>query len=207
MVRTTTLGLMLSLLLIVGGSSNYSIAGSKQKSDSAQTETVQKLIIASGDVALDLDLNQFEDNQASVEKASRATLHMALAPDSFFTIIVNNDLFRASLPGSVGLIAQNTANLPAPLSTALNHLALDRRPTDEAFELVLRDANSGFVFFNIEGQHANYEAANSSFSINEGRLLVSKEFAQQLGHSSLEGHSLETRRRPSSMLSELFAAA
>ena len=45
----------------------------------------------------------------------------------------------------------------------------------------MRDAKTGFTFFNIEGHHYNYDAAAKSLSITNGRLLVSKEFANALG--------------------------
>ena len=48
----------------------------------------------------------------------------------------------------------------------------------------MRDAKTGFTFFNIEGHQYNYDAAAKSLSITNGRLLVSKEFANALGRPS-----------------------
>ena len=45
----------------------------------------------------------------------------------------------------------------------------------------MRDAKTGFIFFNIQGHQYNYDAAAKSLSITNGRLLVSKEFANALG--------------------------
>ena len=45
----------------------------------------------------------------------------------------------------------------------------------------MRDAKTGFTFFNIEGHQYDYDAAAKSLSITNGRLLVSKEFANALG--------------------------
>ena len=86
------------------------------------------------------------------------TLRFALAPDSFFTIVVTNDVLRGPLPGSMGLIPQNTANLPALLSASFHQLVLEKMQSDEAYELVVRDSKSGFVFFNVEGHQYDYDA-------------------------------------------------
>ena len=45
----------------------------------------------------------------------------------------------------------------------------------------MRDANTGFTFFNVTRGDYNYDAAAKSLSITNGRLLVSKEFANTLG--------------------------
>ena len=56
----------------------------------------------------------------------------------------------------------------------------DPKP-DEADDLVLRDSKSGFVFFNVAGHHYDYDATARVLHINDGRLLISREFAGQLG--------------------------
>ena len=115
------------------------------------------------------------------------TLRFALAPDSFFTIAVTNDVFRASHPGSIGLIPQSAANLPALLNASVQQLILEKKQSGEAYELVVRDSKSGFVFFNVEGHSYEYDASKHLFSIQNGRLLVSEEFAAGLGRPSEAG--------------------
>ena len=51
----------------------------------------------------------------------------------------------------------------------------------------MRDGNTGFTFFNVEGHQYDYDAAAQSLSITNGRLLVSKEFANALGRPSDAG--------------------
>ena len=51
----------------------------------------------------------------------------------------------------------------------------------------MRDSNTGFTFFNVEGDQYNYDAKSQSFSITNGRLLISKEFANALGRPSDTG--------------------
>ena len=51
----------------------------------------------------------------------------------------------------------------------------------------MRDSKTGFTFFNIEGGQYDYDAAARSLGITDGRLLVSKEFANALGRPSDAG--------------------
>ena len=51
----------------------------------------------------------------------------------------------------------------------------------------MRDAKTGFVFFNIEGNLYDYDANAQLLTITEGRLLVSEEFANALGRPSDAG--------------------
>ena len=186
MLKTTLTGLVLPLLLLFGSSSDNSATQVKQKSTAIQIETVKKMVVTTGSAAMDVDLNRLND-ASSAEEANLETLRFALAPDSFFTIVVTNDLFRTPLPGSMGLIPQNTANLPALLSASFHQLALEKKQSGDAYDLVVRDSKSGFVFFNVEGQSYDYDASNHLFSIRDGRLLVSEEFAAGLGRPSEAG--------------------
>ena len=45
--------------------------------------------------------------------------------------------------------------------------------------MAVRDGKTGFVFFNIEGHLYDYDPAAHSFSLNEGRLLVSARVCEQ----------------------------
>jgi hypothetical protein len=49
------------------------------------------------------------------------------------------------------------------------------------------DSKTGFTFFNVEGGNYNYDADAQSLSITNGRLLISKEFANALGSPSDAG--------------------
>ena len=128
MLRSTLTVFMLPLLLLLGSSSDNSAARVKQKSKEIQTETIEKLIVSSGNATIDVDLNRLNDAGLPSRSGAKAgsasdqskleTLHFALAPDSFFTIVVTNDVLRGPLPGSLALIPQNAANLPALLSAS-----------------------------------------------------------------------------------------
>ncbi len=109
---------MLPLLLLFCNSSQNSVAGSKQKSPDAQSGTLEKMIVASGSVAMDVDLNRL--NGVNSATAKRETLRFAVAADSFFPVLVFNDVLRGAEPGSIALIPQNSATLPAALSASLS---------------------------------------------------------------------------------------
>ena len=191
MLRSILTVFMLPMLLLLASSSDNSAAREKQKSADIQVETVEKLIVASGSATLDLDLDRLNDAGlpsrseakagSTTEKSTLETLHFALAPDSFFTIVVTNDVLRTPLPGAAGLIPQNAANLPPLLSASFHQLVLENMLSDDAFALVVRDSKTGFIFFNIEGYEYDYDAGARSLKIKGGRLLVSEDFAKQLG--------------------------
>jgi hypothetical protein len=178
---------LLPLLLLFSYGPNHSVARRSQKSPERDTGTLEKMIVANGSAAMDLDLNRLN----GLESGSRmTTLRFALVPDSFFTVLVFNNDLRGPLPSSIGLTPQNVAALPATLNASYQQLVIESMPWGEPFELVVRDGKSGFVFFNIEGQAFDYEANDHFLSTQTGRLLLSKEFATALGRPSDAGSAV-----------------
>jgi hypothetical protein len=110
--------LMLPLILLFCNSSQNSVAGSKQKSSESQTGTLEKMIVADGSVSMDIDLNRLNGISSATQKLE--TLHFVVKPNSFFTILVFNDLLRAAESGSMGLIPQNTTDIPVPLNASVS---------------------------------------------------------------------------------------
>src|SRR5438067_3467259 len=163
--------------------------------DQGGAGTLQKMIVKSGNVTMDLDLNGLNGSSSLV--ARPVTLQFAVAADSFFPILTFNDQLRGPVPGSMALIPQNTSsagfdapgysNLPAALGASLKQLVVEKLPTGEAFDLAVRDSNTGFTFFNVEGHQYDYDANAQALSITDGRLLISKEFANALGRPSDAG--------------------
>src|SRR5438445_10852698 len=155
----------------------------------APTGTLQKMIVESGSVTIDLDLNGFNGNSSLV--ARPATLQFAVGANSFFSILVFNNLLRGPEQGSMTLVpaAVNAPgySLPGTLGASLHQLLIEKLPSDRGHDLAVRDADTGFTFFNVEGHQYNYDAKAQSLSITNGRLLVSKEFAKALGHPSDAG--------------------
>jgi hypothetical protein len=131
-------------------------------------------------------------------------LQFVVGANSFFPVLVFNDLLRGLEPGSMALVPQagvNTvagigdagvnapgySNLPAALTASLKQLVVEKLPSGQGFDLAVRDGNTGFTFFNVEGHEYDYNPAAQALAITNGRLLVSKEFANALGRPSNAG--------------------
>ena len=151
----------------------------------AESGTFQKMIVKNGSVTIDLDINGLNGSTSLV--ARPVTLQFAVGANSFFPILVFNDLLRGPEPGSIALIPQaavnapSYSNLPAELGASLKQLDIEKLSSNKGYDLAVRDGKTGFTFFNIEGHQYNYDAAAQSLAITNGRLLVSKEFANALG--------------------------
>src|SRR5437762_1344529 len=195
MLKKTLIAFTLSFLSLLGnGWENYAAQPSQKTSD-APSGTLQKMIVESGSVMMDLDLNGLNGSSSLV--ARPVTLHFAAAANSFLPVLVFNDLLRAAEAGSMTLIPQNTAGagvnepgystLPAALRASLGQLAVEKMDWDAPVDLVVRDSKSGFVFFNVEGHQYDYDANAKLLSITGGRLLISKEFANALGRPADAG--------------------
>src|SRR5580765_709272 len=189
---------LLSLLFFANASENHA-SQPKQNAPEALTGTLQKMIVENASVTMQLDLNGLNGSSSLV--ARPVPLHFAAAPNSFFSILVFNDFLRGIQPGSMALALQNSSsagviplrqgyggqdapgysNLPATLRSSLKRLTVEKLPSGQGFDLAVRDSNTGFTFFNIEGHQYNYDGAAQSLGITGGRLLISKQFASTLG--------------------------
>ena len=177
----------LPLLLLLSNSSGNSAPQLPVQSLEGQTGTLEKMIIASGSVVMDLDLGRLNGREAGKQLPKLETLRFEVAPNSFFTILVFDKVLRGPEAGSMGLIWGSSANLPEALNTSSNQLAIEKLPADASFDLAVRDGKTGFVFFNIEGNLYEYEAETRSFRCTSGRLLLSEEFANKLGRPAEAG--------------------
>lgn len=176
-------------------SSKTATARSPQRASSAvatapASGTLQRMIVENGSVTMDLDLNGLVGDGSLV--ARPAALHFVVGANSFFPILVFNDLLRRLEPGAMALVPAGVSdpgysNLPAPLGAALNRLSVEKAPSGHAPNLAVRDSKTGFTFFNVEGGQYDYNANAQSLSIAGGRLLISKEFAAALGRPADSG--------------------
>src|SRR6266568_3383796 len=203
---TLTSFTLLSLLFLGTSSGNYAAQSKQNTADSQPAHpsvdehgagTFQKMIVENGSVTMDLDLNRL--NAINSIAATSATLHFAAAANSFFTILVFNDLLRGPEPGPMALALQNSSpagvnavgySLPAALSASIKQLVIEKLPADAAFDLAVRDGKTGFTFFNIEGHQYDYDSSAQSLSVTGGNLLVSQEFANALGQPSAASASV-----------------
>src|SRR5882762_8953769 len=188
MLKKTLTALALPLLsLLAIGAGNYAV-GPIQKTSDAPAGTLQKMIVENGSVTMDLDLTGLNPEGFAGSLVARpTTLRFAVGANSFFPILVFNDLLRGSAPGSMALVPQNVPALPGALGASLNRLVVEKLPSGQGFDLAVRDGNSGFTFLNIQGHQYDYDAKAQLLSITNGRLLISKEFANALGRPSSAG--------------------
>jgi len=180
MFKTILIG-FISFFLISNNSDKPLVRINQQ---GAETGTLEKMIVANGTVAMDIDLNRINGGRSRLRET---TLRFDATPNSFFTILVFNGELRGLERGSMTLVPQTEANLPAALSASYHQLTIDSTAWGEPFELVVRDAKTGFVFFNVEGHQYDYAPDQKSLGIYNGRLLLSKEFAAALGRPSATG--------------------
>src|SRR5438874_4945379 len=138
MSKTTLTSFTLLSLLFLGTSSESYAVQSKLNTSDAPTSTFQKMIVENGSVTMDLDLKRL--NGISSVAASPKTLRFTAAANSFFTILVFNDLLRAAEPGSMTLIPEAGAvpALPAALAASLKQVLVEKLPSDASFDFAVR---------------------------------------------------------------------
>ena len=102
MSKITLTGLAVLSVLFFGNSADNYAAQSKQNVAGAATGTLQKMIVENASVTMQLDLNGLNGSNSLV--ARPVMLHFAAAPNSFFPILVFNNLLRGPEPGSMALI-------------------------------------------------------------------------------------------------------
>src|SRR5438552_7614334 len=94
--------------------------------DEGGSGTLQKMIVQNGSVTMELDLNRL--NGISSVAARPVTLHFAVAANSFFTILVFNDLLRGPEPSSIALSpkVQDVSGLPIALAGSFRQLVIKK---------------------------------------------------------------------------------
>ncbi len=187
MSRIALTSFAVMLLLLLGSSSNNFAAQSKENAADAPSGTFQKMIVENGRVTLHLDVNRL--NAVGSAPARATTFNFAAAANSFFTVVVFNDVLRSPESGSIALLPDSNAapTLPAALAASLRQLVVEKLPSDAGFDLAVRDGKTGFTFFNIQSHQYDYDHNAQSLSITGGNLLVSQEFAHALGRPSEAG--------------------
>jgi hypothetical protein len=155
------------------------------QSQNGATGVLQKMIVESGTATMELDLNRLNGVTSMAPKFE--AWRFDVAANSFFSILVFNDLLRGAEQGSIALIPRGSATLPAPLSASFNQLAIEKVPSTEQFDLAVRDTKTGLVFFNIQGHQYDYDANAQLLTVNGGRLVISRDFAKALGRPSEAG--------------------
>lgn len=198
MLKTIAFSL-LPLLVFFGSGTDLLFTGFKVNPRKETTGTLEKMIVAGGNVSLDLGANRFGAGSSGKKGSNAGVLRFDLERDAFFTVLVFNGELRGPVPGSVGLITGDPAGLPGSMRRSYADLVLEYTEWGEPYELVVRNSKTGFVYFNIEGQAYGFDKERNELGIEDGRLLISREFAAELGREpgSVIGHlSLKANMRP-----------
>ena len=199
MLKTILIALLPLLIFFSNGSDrSFSKPSQTTKQD---TGTLEKMIVADGSVAMDLNLSRLNGTSPRGKESRSSALRFDVEKASFFKTLVFNGEFRGMLPSSMNLIPRSAATLPTKLNASYDQLVIESLEWGGQYELAVSDSKSGFVFFNIEGQQYEYNADSRSLSIQLGRLLISNEFAAELGRPSDAGSvvgqiSIDARMQP-----------
>src|SRR3954471_23819050 len=190
--KLTLSGFMFLLLLLFGLSRVFSRNpdAKNNHNGNAPSGTLQKMIVENASVTMQLDLNGLNGSNSLV--ARPVSLQFSAAANSFFPILVFNDLLRAVKPGSMALIPENVPALPVRLGASVNQLVVEKLPSNQSSGLAVRDSKTGFTFFDVAGGDYDYNANARSLDVAGGRLLISKEFANVLGRPSDAGSMVGT---------------
>src|SRR5437667_2862786 len=154
-LEVTFTAFVVPLVLLFASPNLASPNSAKKKNQNrfGETGTLQKMIVENAYVTMQLDLNGLNGSGSLV--ARPVMLHFAAAANSFFPILVFNDVFRGLQPGSIALALQDspsggvnapTYSLPAALSASLKRLTVEKLPSGQGFELAVRDSTTGFTF-------------------------------------------------------------
>lgn len=174
----TVLGFCALIVGVLSFTERGNVAGSD-----AENGTLEKMIVASGSVTMDVDLGRL--NGTGLRSGS-GPLKFDAVNDTFFTVMVFNGEFRGAVPSSMELVPQKAPGLPAKLRESYERLVIESTPLSE-YELAVRDAETGFVFFNVQGHEYGYNPEGRLFTIKGGRLLLSADFAAELGRPGEAG--------------------
>jgi len=96
----------------INNGSDNSVARFKQnsaESAKSQTGTLEKMIVADGSVAMDIDLGRLNGNSSP---AQMNALRFDVVPNSFFTILVFNNALHVAESVTMALIPQSFSILP-----------------------------------------------------------------------------------------------
>ncbi len=184
MMLKTIIPSLLPLLLLFAYGSNQPTNHSNQKGSEIESGTLEKMVATDGSAVLDVDMNRLNGINS---RTSIKSFRFGAAPDSFFTIIVFNDELRTPLPSSLKLDAETPLTVAGLPKMSFNQLVVERTAWGEAYEFIVRDAKSGLTLFNVEGNQNEYDAKSHQLRIQSGRLLLSDEYANELGRPSEAG--------------------
>src|SRR5256886_7865267 len=118
MLKTILTAFVFPLLLLFCSTVIGSSHTEKSAAGQSMSGTLQKMIAENGSITMDLDLNGLNGNGSLV--ARPVSLHFAVAANSFFSILVFNDLLRGSEAGFIAPIPPKLNGPPPPVGASPN---------------------------------------------------------------------------------------
>ncbi len=178
-IVVSVLGVAALAIFVFSVSEGETVAGPK-----GETGRVDKMIVASGNVTLNLDLDRLTGSSSGLRST---TVNYSTRKDTYFTVIAFNDELRGPVPSSMELEPKGSSLLPESLATAYRTFVLERAPFGGDYELLIRDSATGRHYFNIEGHEFDFDPVAKTLGIRGGRLLLADEYANDLEKSSAKG--------------------
>lgn len=152
-----------------------------------ESGTLERMIVANGTASMHIDLNKINGVKS---RSKTSDFRFDVEPNAFFTVLVFNDELRGSLPSSMGMLPEDSAGFPSEIDAS--QIVVESLPYGGPYEMAIRDGRTGMTYFNIEGHTFDYDAKQHLLTIQDGRLLVSDEFAAKLGQSVKAGAAAGT---------------
>src|SRR4030095_2270694 len=125
------------LLLSLSEAESANPVAKKSPNQSELCGIRQKMSVGSGTATMELDFNRL--NGIIGVNPKLETLRFDVAADSFFSILVFNELLRGPEQGSMALLpvseATSASGGPLHLTGSLNQLAIEKLPSGEQFDL------------------------------------------------------------------------
>lgn len=183
-------GIVLSVLglFIAAGVVWFSLEHRTSAGANGESGTLEKMIVAGGSAAVNIDLDKLN----GIKSRSQTTLvDFDLETNAFFKSLVFNDEFRGTLPSSIKITTKDSVGFPENLNASLNQLVFERLEWGGHYEYAVRDSNTGFTFFDVDGPEFEYEPSERRLAIR-ARLLISDEFAADMKRPADAGATVGT---------------
>ncbi len=181
MLKTILVALLLFTVSFSNGAAVLAVE-SNQSTTKSNGVTIEKMIVAGGNIAMNINMDRLNGGRKT------GVLRFDAVQDSPLTVIVTDNRLRGPLPSSMRIVTQSPFELPMKMNASANDLVVEVLPFGGShYELAVRDQRTGYTFFNIEGHQYDYDANSRQFTIREGRLILSSEYAADLGRPTDAG--------------------
>src|ERR1041385_3801618 len=120
-------------LVLLFGLSVTGWSNPQQPAGSHPSGTLQKMIVQNGTVTMSVDVDRLRADGSLAAKVEQ--LRFAVGTNSFFSILVFNDLLRGPQQGSMALIPEQPAILSSLPGPSWNRLVVEKLPSGERFDL------------------------------------------------------------------------